>query len=140
MNEVQSENLRHLTDQKNKLALEMQLKELSIPAETKNNLLKIPMMFGGEEVLKSAMVLAETERCMKALENLDVIYRMLKNFGLSRYIAIDLGMVHSLNYYTGMIFRGMTGIWDILSAAAADMTPWFQNLERICPPRGLLWT
>jgi ATP phosphoribosyltransferase regulatory subunit len=64
-------------------------------------------MFGGEEVLKSAMVLAETERCMKALENLDVIYRMLKNFGLSRYIAIDLGMVHSLNYYTGMIFRGM---------------------------------
>jgi ATP phosphoribosyltransferase regulatory subunit len=107
LNEVQSENLRHLTDQKNKLALEMQLKELSIPAETKNNLLKIPMMFGGEEVLKSAMVLAETERCMKALENLDVIYRMLKNFGLSRYIAIDLGMVHSLNYYTGMIFRGM---------------------------------
>ena len=26
---------------------------------------------------------------------------------MSQYIAIDLGMVHSLNYYTGMIFRGM---------------------------------
>ncbi|HHY82746.1 MAG TPA: ATP phosphoribosyltransferase regulatory subunit [Clostridiales bacterium] len=107
LDEQQSENLRRLTDQKNRLALEMQLKELPISDETKNNLLKVPMLFGSEEVLKNAMELAKTERCIKSLENIEQIYSMLKNIGLSKYITIDMGMVQSLNYYTGMIFRGM---------------------------------
>lgn len=107
LNEEQSEGLRHLIDQKNSLALEMQLKELNITADTKNNLLKVPMLFGDKEVIQSAMALTSTERCIKALENIDQVYKQLERYGLSQYIAIDLGMVHSLNYYTGMIFRGM---------------------------------
>ncbi|HHU48938.1 MAG: ATP phosphoribosyltransferase regulatory subunit [Caldicoprobacterales bacterium] len=107
LNEEQSEGLRRLIDQKNSLALEMQLKELNISAETKNNLLQIPVLFGGREVIRSAMVLTKTERCIKALQNIDQVYRQLERYGLSKYIAIDLGMVQSLNYYTGMIFRGM---------------------------------
>ena len=104
----ESENLRQLTHQKNSLTLEMQLKELNIPDDIKYNLLKIPMLFGGEEVLETAKALTNKERCQKALDNIDQVYKLLKSFGLSNYIAIDLGMVHSLNYYTGMIFRGMT--------------------------------
>ncbi|HHT64799.1 MAG: ATP phosphoribosyltransferase regulatory subunit [Caldicoprobacterales bacterium] len=107
LNEEQSESLRHLIDQKNSLALEMQLKELSIPADIKNNLLRIPMLFGDEEVIQSAMALAKSERCTRALQNIDQVFRLLEKYGLSKYIAIDLGMVQSLNYYTGMIFRGM---------------------------------
>ncbi|HZK34746.1 MAG TPA: ATP phosphoribosyltransferase regulatory subunit, partial [Bacillota bacterium] len=103
----QSEDLRHLIDQKNSLALEMLLKELAIPADTKNNLLQIPMLFGGGEILDYAKTLAKAERCKNALENIGLVLRMLKNYGLSEYIAIDLGMVQSPNYYTGIIFRGM---------------------------------
>ena len=49
----------------------------------------------------------QSERCTRALQNIDQVFRLLEKYGLSKYIAIDLGMVQSLNYYTGMIFRGM---------------------------------
>lgn len=107
LNEEQSESLRHLIDQKNTLALEMQLREFSIPADTKNNLHRIPMLFGDGEIIQSAMALAKTERCIMALQNINQVYKLLEKYGLSQYIAIDLGMVQSLNYYTGIIFRGM---------------------------------
>jgi len=102
-----SESLRHLIDQKNSLALEMQLKELAIDADTKNNLLQLPMLFGGREIIRSAMKLTKNERSIEALENIDQIYKLIKGYGLSKYTAFDLGMIQSLNYYTGIIFRGM---------------------------------
>ncbi|MGB4389416.1 MAG: ATP phosphoribosyltransferase regulatory subunit [Caldicoprobacterales bacterium] len=103
----QSEDLRHLIDQKNSLALEILLKNLAMPADTKNKLLQIPMLFGASEVLDYAKTLSNTGRSKKARENIGQVCRMLSNYGLSDYIAIDLGMVHSPNYYTGIIFRGM---------------------------------
>jgi ATP phosphoribosyltransferase regulatory subunit len=30
------------------------------------------------------------------------------DYGLEKYISIDLGMVQSINYYTGVIFKGFT--------------------------------
>ena len=42
LNEEQSEGLRHLIDQKNSLALEMQLKELNITADTKTIYSRFP--------------------------------------------------------------------------------------------------
>lgn len=106
--EADSEKLRLLIHQKNKLALELQMNDLDISAETKNNLLQLPMLFGNGEVLELAKALTRNERCVKALDNINQVYQILKNYGLSEYIAIDLGMVQSLNYYTGIIFQGMT--------------------------------
>ncbi len=97
-----------LIHQKNELALEQQMKDLDISPEIKNNLLQLPMMFGNGEVLESAKALTHNERCVRALDNINQVYQILKNYGLSEYIAIDLGMVQSLNYYTGIIFQGMT--------------------------------
>ncbi|MDD2503743.1 MAG: ATP phosphoribosyltransferase regulatory subunit, partial [Clostridia bacterium] len=108
LEEADSEKLRLLIHQKNKLALELQMRDLAISPETKNNLLQLPMLFGNGEVLESAKALTQNERSVRALENIHHVYQILKTYGLSRYIAIDLGMVQSLNYYTGIIFQGMT--------------------------------
>ena len=108
LEEADSEKLRLLIHQKNKLALELQMRDLAISPETKNNLLQLPMLFGNGEVLESARALTQNERSVRALENIHHVYQILKTYGLSRYIAIDLGMVQSLNYYTGIIFQGMT--------------------------------
>lgn len=108
LDESDSEKLRLFIHQKNKLALELQMKDLSISPETKNNLLQLPMLFGNGQVLKAAKALTRNERCVRALDNINQVYQILKNYGLSEYIAIDLGMVQSLNYYTGIIFQGMT--------------------------------
>ena len=106
----------------------MQLKELAIDADTKNNLLQLPMLFGGREIIRSAMKLTKNERSIEALENIDQIYKLIKGYGLSKYTAFDLGMIQSLNYYTGIIFRGH-GQGNGLShlRREAGMIPWFLN-------------
>lgn len=108
LTDIEAEDLRHLIDQKNMLALEILLKQLSISPEIKNNLLSLPMLFGNGNMLKETMKLSRNERSLRALENIDQVYGILKNYGLSKYITFDLGMVQSLNYYTGIIFRGIT--------------------------------
>lgn len=45
---------------------------------------------------------------MNAIETLREILRILDDYKLSEYVSIDLGMVGSLKYYTGTIFKGYT--------------------------------
>ncbi|NMA95888.1 MAG: ATP phosphoribosyltransferase regulatory subunit, partial [Clostridiales bacterium] len=52
--------------------------------------------------------LANNPRSKAALKNLYAVYEILDDYGLSKYITFDLGMIHSINYYTGIIFRGIT--------------------------------
>lgn len=108
LSDEDSEELRQLIDHKNMLALELFLTARSLPEELKNILMGLPMLFGNGTLLERAMKLSQNPRCQRALQNIDQVYRILKNYGLSSYITFDLGMVQSLNYYTGIIFRGIT--------------------------------
>ena len=68
---------------------------------------KIPFLFGGEEVFKDAEKLADgNEKAMAALSYLKKLYGALCTAGYKDKIMIDLGIVHSLDYYTGCVFRG----------------------------------
>ncbi len=68
---------------------------------------KIPFLFGGKEVFKDAEKLATgNEKAMHALSYLKKLYEILCDAGYEDKIMIDLGIVHSLDYYTGCVFRG----------------------------------
>ena len=68
---------------------------------------KIPFLFGGEEVFKEAESLARgNEKAMESLSYLEKLYGALSAAGYKDKIMIDLGIVHSLDYYTGCVFRG----------------------------------
>ncbi len=68
---------------------------------------KIPFLFGGEEVFDEATELAgENEEALKSLSYLKKLYSALCEAGYKDSIMIDLGIVHSLDYYTGAVFRG----------------------------------
>jgi ATP phosphoribosyltransferase regulatory subunit len=47
-------------------------------------------------------------RLVKAIDDLMKILDIIDDFGVSEYISVDLGMVKRLDYYTGIIFRGLT--------------------------------
>ena len=47
-------------------------------------------------------------RLLNVLNQLSELLEILDDFGVSEYISVDLGMVSRLDYYTGIIFRGMT--------------------------------
>ena len=50
---------------------------------------------------------ALNETARDALYNLSAVYEILEEYGLGGYISIDLGTVSHLEYYTGIVFKGL---------------------------------
>ena len=64
---------------------------------------KLSRLFGGAEVLEEAEALAGEN---KALSYLRELYEALCGAGYGKYLRFDLGLVHQIDYYTGVVFRG----------------------------------
>ena len=106
---AQTETVRRYVEDKNMLALQLYLRECAVPGEVSKRLMKLPQLYGDETVLDEAEALTANSLCREATLNLKQILSALDDYGYGEYISIDLGMVHAVNYYSGMIFRGITG-------------------------------
>jgi ATP phosphoribosyltransferase regulatory subunit len=95
--DVAEEAKEHI-ERKNFAALEA----MDIPEAIK----KLPRYFGGVEVLDAYAKLVPSERVVAMLEYLRKLYFKLSECGFADHIDFDLGIVNSLDYYTGIIFRG----------------------------------
>lgn len=102
------DSLRLLVEQKNSLAVELLLRKEGVSAAASARIMELPMLFGGEEVLKKARRMSSHPRCVKALDDLEAILTILRECSVADTLSIDLGMVPALGYYTGMVFRGLT--------------------------------
>ena len=102
------EAIRSLVDSKNSIELEFTLDNLGISGDTKERIMTMPGLFGGAEVIAEAERLVSNETSLKALANLSEVYDALCKMGYSKYITLDLGMLHKLGYYSGVVFRGLT--------------------------------
>lgn len=107
LNDTQAEEVRLLVEQKNMLGIELLLEKLPISEPLRKVISELPYLFGGAEVLDWALSLCAHPKCREAVDNLKEIYDYLKAYSFEKYLSFDLGMVQSLNYYTGMIFRGI---------------------------------
>lgn len=104
-----AEQMRILIDRKDFLGIEELLAGRSdISGEIKELILELPRLFGSKDVIDKAESIAVNKRSLEALLNLRSVLEIIEDYGLERYVSIDLGMVQSLNYYTGIIFRGFT--------------------------------
>lgn len=64
---------------------------------------RLPYLFGGVEILDEAQSLAGDS---EALTYLKELYYELETAGYGDCIRFDLGLVHQIDYYTGVVFRG----------------------------------
>lgn len=96
-----------LVERKDYLALELRLQQAGVPEELKNRILEVPSLYGGVEVLDKARHYGRSARCVRAVDSVAQIVSRLADYGVEGDISIDLGMVQSIHYYTGLIFRGM---------------------------------
>lgn len=69
-------------------------------------LLALPRLFGGVEVLEQAKTLCPDPEAAAVISYLEILYGVLREAGLSRRVQFDLGLIHTIEYYTGMVFRG----------------------------------
>ncbi|MDD6485212.1 MAG: ATP phosphoribosyltransferase regulatory subunit [Clostridiales bacterium] len=108
LDEVMTEKLRERIDLKDTVGIKAITDKLSIDEGVKKLMIELPYMFGDLSVLERAYVSGLNETSKLALDNLKSIYTMLADYGFEQYISIDLGMLQSIDYYTGTIFKGYT--------------------------------
>lgn len=106
--DIEAEQLRILIEHKNTFAIDKLLSEKNISDNLKTIFIKLPEMFGTVAQLKEIKKLLNNERSVKAIENLENLYEILRIYQFEHYITFDLGMLSKYNYYTGIIFRAYT--------------------------------
>ena len=100
MDEEKIQDLRELIENKNYFGVE---------AMTDNQaLVRLPKLFGSQEILKEAKRLTSNMKALTAITRLERLYEIIGEYGLQKYVTFDLGMLSQYDYYTGVIFRGYT--------------------------------
>lgn len=103
-----AENIRSLIENKTYAALSDALEPFK-NQEAYHALLAMPTLFGGAEVLEEARKLTSNERVLSAIDYLERLMSAITAAGYGENVMIDLGLVHGMDYYTGMMFCGYMG-------------------------------
>ena len=114
-----AEQIRALIEGKNFAALRAFLADYGDrPACAALN--QLAYLFGGVEVLDEAEALGSGEE--GTIAYLRSLYQLLSQAGYGDFIRFDLGLVHQIDYYTGVVFRGyVEGAGDaVLSGGRYD--------------------
>ena len=107
LEQEKAEQLRLYLDRKNMLDAEMLLRDEAVSGSVRRRISQIATLFGERDVLETAKTISAYPRCRAAVKNLEEVYDILSKCGFEKYLSIDLGMLKDLNYYSGIIFRGV---------------------------------
>ena len=134
--EEELDRLKVMIDRKDFVGVEELLDKCDMRADLKKLIIDLPALFGSAEVMDRVEALALNKRSLDALENIRQVLDILDDYGLSKYVSVDLGMLKGLNYDTGIIFRGFTyGIgFPILTGGRYDRL--VEEFGRQCPATG----
>ena len=100
--------LKNMVAKRNYVGVENLIEDKKMNENIKQLFIKLPKMVGTKKVIAEALRLTESKDAQAALREMENLYDSLKMYGVEDYVVFDLGMVNSLNYYTGIIFRGYT--------------------------------
>lgn len=82
------------------------LAEAPVSDRAREEVLALPRLFGGREVLARAERMVTNDRSRRALDNLSGVLDILQVYGVEDYVTFDLGELRGLDYHTGLIFQG----------------------------------
>lgn len=103
-----TEKLRERIDSKDSRGIKQIVDRLNIESNIKQLMIDLPYLFGDASVIDRADVPGLNYTSKIALDNLRKIYALLTKYGFEQYISLDLGMLQSIDYYTGSIFKCYT--------------------------------
>ena len=86
--------------------LKLLLEKSELKDSTCEEILALPRLYGGREVLDRAEASVSNERSRRALDNLVQVLDVLDVYGVRDHVTLDLGELRGLNYHTGITFQG----------------------------------
>lgn len=69
---------------------------------------KLPLQFGGVEMLRDLLAITDSADARNAINNLIEIDSYLTKLGYADYVSYDLSLVNGFGYYSGVVFKGIT--------------------------------
>lgn len=137
MQENEEQRLLEALENKNLLELGKLLEGISIPEDIKLIINKIPQLYGKpQEVLQELKGLPLTVDMMTAVEELELVFKVISSFGYGEYITFDLGMLSQLGYYTGIIFKGYTRDLGEVLCSGGRYDKLLEDFGMKCPATG----
>ncbi|MDO5388430.1 MAG: ATP phosphoribosyltransferase regulatory subunit, partial [Clostridia bacterium] len=67
---------------------------------------ELPLLIGNGSVIEKVKSRVTNKSSLMAVNYLEELYNILSSTGFEKYISFDLGVIGSMDYYTGLIFRG----------------------------------
>ena len=136
LTEEQQEKIRKAMEQRNFVDLDHIIDAIDLPQSARSSLKKIPLLRGGEEMLKQAYAMAMNEQSRRALDNLSEIYRLLKTYDAADYVCFDFGVIRDFNYYTGMVFEAYTPALGFPICGGGRYDRMLSDFGSFCPATG----
>lgn len=107
--------IRQAVALKDTSSVEMLLSRYPVSESSRSELLALPRLFGGCEVLEEAARIVQNQRSKMALQNIVEVVAILDLHGVYDCLTIDLGETRGLDYHTGLTFEGFVpGIGEAL--------------------------
>ena len=107
--EEDAENLKSLIMNKNFFGVEEYVDKLALSEDLKTLFSLLGNLDASADELKAAKELANPYPLVaEALDNLIALSELLTLYDINRYVSMELGIVSTYQYYTGIIFAGYT--------------------------------
>ena len=106
LSEAQSRAVKYCLIRRNAVGLAELVEEAKVETKFAGLLKELLFLHGGIELLETLAKQNLGKRCDYALNNLREIYELVRAYDVASYLSFDLGLIRSLDYYTGMLFEG----------------------------------
>lgn len=80
--------------------------ELACSDALKEQIVALPRLYGGRDVLDRALGVTCSDRSRRALDTIEQVLAILDMYGVGEHITIDLGEIRGFAYHTGITFEG----------------------------------
>lgn len=109
------ERLKLAIASKDSTAVQEILAGCQLSDASRSEILALPRLFGGLEVLDEAERVVRNPQSCQALKSLREVVEILELHGIAGYLTIDLGETRGLDYHTGLTFEGFaSGVGEAL--------------------------
>lgn len=104
--ELQQQELKRCLYQKNYVGFQQLVEKSALAAEDKEKVLALLKLQGGAEVLETVKQLQLPDALKKCILELEELWAVLKLYGVTEHILLDLSLLKEMDYYTGILFEG----------------------------------
>ncbi|MDQ1524365.1 MAG: phosphoribosyltransferase regulatory subunit [Pyrinomonadaceae bacterium] len=105
LDDAERERMRQLVDTRDAAELQKFLSHFDTDERERVSFSRLTQLSGKDEILEEARRIITNPRSLRALDELESLWRIVRALGLDEVCDIDLGDVSGLDYYTGLTFK-----------------------------------